>query len=157
MNVLVRDLDITEQSRQDGRRLEVVAEGLSVFGGSQLALDATLVSVLQRDGTARGKADQVDGVALQAARKRKESTYTELHGNNGRTRLVIIAGEVAGRWSAETKGFLWILACEKSREVSKILQGTARAAWYRRWSCLLACAASKVFSGEQTRVSRGRW
>ena len=88
----------------------------------------------------------VDGVALQAARRRKELTYPKLHGNNGRTRLVVIAGEVAGRWSQETKAFLWSLACEKSREASKILQGSARAAWYRRWSCLLACAASKAFA-----------
>ena len=31
-----------------------------------MAFDTTLVSVLQRDGSARRKADQVDGVALQA-------------------------------------------------------------------------------------------
>ena len=29
--------------------------------------------------------------------------------------MVVIAGEVGGRWSEETKAFLWSLACEKSR------------------------------------------
>ena len=42
-NVIVRNMDIARSST-DSRRLEVVAEGLSIFGGAQLAVDATLVS-----------------------------------------------------------------------------------------------------------------
>ena len=53
-NVMVRDLDLLQVPGVDGRRLEVVAEGLSLFGGAQLAIDATLVSTLRGDGTARG-------------------------------------------------------------------------------------------------------
>ena len=34
----------------DNRRLEVVADGLPLFGGVQLAIDTTLVSALQGDG-----------------------------------------------------------------------------------------------------------
>ena len=45
MNVMVRDLDLSQVSG--------VAEGLSLFGGAQLAIDATLVSALRGDGTAR--------------------------------------------------------------------------------------------------------
>ena len=43
-NIFLRDLDLdlVHFSTCDGRRLEVVAEGLSLFGGSQLAFDATL-------------------------------------------------------------------------------------------------------------------
>ena len=37
----------------DGRRLEVVTEGLSLFRGAQLAIDSTLVSTLRGDGTGR--------------------------------------------------------------------------------------------------------
>ena len=37
----------------DGRRLEVVTDGLPLFHGAQLALDATMVSALRCDGTAR--------------------------------------------------------------------------------------------------------
>ena len=115
--VQARDSDVTEQ-RGQGRRLEVVAEGLFVFGGSQLAFDATLVVVLQRDGIIRTKADIVHGVALQVGRRRGALTFPEFHGNNGRTRFVVIAWEVAGRWSRE---FMRSLACEKPREASKIL------------------------------------
>ena len=62
----------------------------------------------------------------------------------GRVRMVVIAGEVGGRWSEETKAFLWSLACEKSLSEARVMRGSVRAAWYRRWCCLLACAAAKA-------------
>ena len=61
-NVMIRDLDIAG-SNTDARRLEVVAEGLSIFGGVQLTLDATLVSTHHGDGTLLRKSDKMDGVA----------------------------------------------------------------------------------------------
>ena len=57
-NLFVRDLDLGAFNLFDGRRLEVVANGLSLFGGAQLAIDTTLVSTLRRDGTAREGASQ---------------------------------------------------------------------------------------------------
>ena len=142
-NIMLRDLDITPSHRSDARRLEVIAEGLTLFGGSQLAIDATVVSPLHADGTHRRKADTTDGQALAEARKHKERTYPELCRGNGRARLVVIAGEVGGRWSQETKDFLWCLASAKAACVPRRLYGSARAAWYRRWSCLLACSTAK--------------
>ena len=50
--MFVRDMDLRDFDRLDGRRLEVVADGLPLFGGAQLAIDATLVSAIKRDGTA---------------------------------------------------------------------------------------------------------
>ena len=50
-NVMVRDMDLVPNDRIDNRRLEVVADGLPLFGGAQLAIDTTLVSALRRDGT----------------------------------------------------------------------------------------------------------
>ena len=43
---MVRDLDLLAPQALDGRRLEVVAEGLPLFGSMQLAIDATLVILL---------------------------------------------------------------------------------------------------------------
>ena len=143
-NVMLRDLDISPPHSSDERRLEVVAEGLCLFGGCQLALDATVVSTLHGDGTHRRKADVEDGVALKEARRSKEATYQELCRGDGRARLVVIAGEVGGRWSQETKDFLWCLACEKSKSSPWLLQGSARLGWYRRWCCLLACSTAKA-------------
>ena len=45
-NVLVRDLDLLVPNVHDGRRLEIVAKGLSLFRGVQLVVDTTLVSPL---------------------------------------------------------------------------------------------------------------
>ena len=106
-NVFVRDLDLAEFNWFDARRLEVVADGLPLFVGAQLAIDTTMVSPLHRDGKARrGTARTEDGNSLDEARKRKERTYPELTGEGGRARLVVLGAEVGGRWSKETVVFL---------------------------------------------------
>ena len=104
-NVWVRDMDLQKFNAIDGRRLEVVADGLSLWRGAQLAIDTTLVSPLSRDGSASRRAANHDGAALQRARRRKEATYPELSGEGGRARLVVLAAEVGGRWSVETAQF----------------------------------------------------
>ena len=84
---------------------------LTLWRGAQLAIDTTLVSPLRRDGTARARAANHDGAALEDARRRKEATYPELSGEGGRARLVVLAAEVGGgRWSVETAQFLTALA-----------------------------------------------
>ena len=52
-NLHVRDMDLAEFNNLDGRRLEVVADGLTLWQGAQLAFDTTLVFPLRRDGSAR--------------------------------------------------------------------------------------------------------
>ena len=64
----------------------------------------------------------------------------------GRAQLVVLAGEVGGRFSAETAQFLTGLASAKVRELPELLRGRAHAAWLRRWSWLLACAAARAFA-----------
>ena len=77
-NMLVRELDLAPGANtRDGRRLEVVADGLSLFQGAQLAIDTTLVSALRADGTPRPRAATTPGAALDDARTRKETTYPE--------------------------------------------------------------------------------
>ena len=85
-NVTVGDLDLV-QFAGDARRLEVVADGLPLFAGAQLAVDTTLVSALHAAGEPRrGGADE-DGVSLVAASRRKERTYPELVGLGTPARL----------------------------------------------------------------------
>ena len=45
-NAFIRDLDLGEFNRLDGRRIEVIADGLVLWQGAQLAIDTTLVSPL---------------------------------------------------------------------------------------------------------------
>ena len=87
-NLFVRDLDLPI-ANHDARRLEVVADGLPLFGGAQLAIDTTLVSSVQADGRPRPQCARVDGAALSEARRRKQRTYPELSGTQGRARLVV--------------------------------------------------------------------
>ena len=115
----------------DGRRIEVIADGLPVFGGVQHAVGTTLVSVLRGDGMPRRGANQHAGVALREARARKERTYPELAREGGRARLVVLAGDVGGRWSSETQDFLCALAKAKARSAPPLLQSKVRSAWLR--------------------------
>ena len=101
-NIPVREMDLAAYHNMDGRRLEVVADGLTLWHGAQLAIDTTLVSPLRRDGSARFRVANQDGAVLMEARRRKERTYPELSGEGGRARLVVLAAEVGGRWSEET-------------------------------------------------------
>ena len=66
-NILVRDLDLGTPDARDARRLEVVVDGLPLFGGAQLAVDTTLVSAIQGNGEPRNGAAERDGVALAQA------------------------------------------------------------------------------------------
>ena len=61
----------------DGRRIEVQAQDLPLFGGVQLAADITLRSVLTCNGESHPHAKDVDGAMLVAARRDKEATYPE--------------------------------------------------------------------------------
>ena len=88
--VRVSDLDLPPRVAQDQRRLEVVADGLPLFHGAQLAIDTTMVSALRRDGRPGPLSARLDGAALARARRRKEITYPELSGANARTRLMVL-------------------------------------------------------------------
>ena len=86
----------------DGRRLEVVVDGLPLHAGVQLAIDTTLVGVLRGDGSVRRGAADADGVAVVVAQRRKERKYPVLVGLGARSRLVVLGVEVGGRWCVGT-------------------------------------------------------
>ena len=143
-NVHVRDMDIFAPEVHDGRRTEIIAEGLPLFGGAQLAVDTTLVPAHHCDGSARARAARVDGIALEAARRRKERTNRELVGPRSRAKLVVLAGEVGGRWSAETSTFLRFLAAARARPETPALRKRAEQAWRLRWSTMLALLRERL-------------
>ena len=100
----------------------------------------TLVSALRGDGTARAGSATRSGAALKGARRRKERTYLELAGEGGRAKLVVLEGQVGGRWSCEAASFLTSLAQHKAHGAPVLLKGSVEAAWRRRWAALLkAC------------------
>ena len=145
-NIPVREMDLAAHHNLGGRRLEVVADGLTLWHGAQLVIDTTLVSPLRRDGSARFRAADQDGAVLMEARRRKERTFPELSGEGGRARLVVLAAEVGGRWSDETAKFLAALAKAKAQASPSILQNRVKAAYLRGWSAVLACSAARAFT-----------
>ena len=63
----------------DARRIEIVANGLSLWNGAQLAVDATIVSPITRRGEAQPGAEVRPGQAVDAAvRRERQQTYPEL-------------------------------------------------------------------------------
>ena len=88
-----------------------------------MAIDSTLVSAHHCDGTPLKKADTMNGIALQHANR-----FPELCGLEERARLVLIAGEVGGRWSREAQAFLQCLVHGKAHSAPRILRSSAQAA-----------------------------
>jgi hypothetical protein len=131
---LLKDMDLAINSAEDGRRVDVVAYGLSAFGGLPLCGDATLVSPSHRDGEPWRGADATDGVRLRAARGRKEIVYPELAGGV-MAKLAVLGHEVGGRWAPEALRLLQNLARDRCSQVPKLLQRSAKLAWHRRWLC----------------------
>ena len=117
-NMLLRDMNLAGIRPDDGRQIEVVVTGLPIFRGAQLAVDATLVSALTRDGEPQPHTDTTDGAWLQEARRRKERAYPELL-QSRRCKLVVLGMEVGGRWSAESVDFVRALAQAKARKAPK--------------------------------------
>ena len=154
-NALLRDFDLVAPNPRDQRRLEILADGLPLFGGAQLAVDTTLVSPLHCDGSPHPGAANVDGAVLVAARRRKERTYPELSGPRSRARLVVLAGEIGGRWSEETRRFLSLLAKAKARSEPPILKKRAEQAWRLRWGAILGCAAARAFAASLLELRSG--
>ena len=104
-NVFLRDMNV-DVPLADGRRIEVLANGLALWQGAQAAVDTTLVSPVTRAGGAQPQADRVPGNALEQAAKRKRlHTYPELAVAR-RCKLVVLALEVGGRFGLEAVAFL---------------------------------------------------
>ena len=100
-NQFVRDLDLGVPNANDNKRFAFVANGLSLFGGVQLAVDTTLVSAARGDGEPVPGAADRDGVALRRSRRRKDATYPELIRAGAKARLEVLGMEVGGRRSNE--------------------------------------------------------
>ena len=111
-NVKLRDLNVSVRAG-DERHIEVVASGLPLFGGAQLAVGATLPGVLGRDGECRLRADWQDGAVAEGVRDDKGAAHPEL-ASGTRCWLVVVAQETGGRFSAETADFLRQLALARN-------------------------------------------
>ena len=145
MHTRLSNLNIPAVQRFDDRTIEVIANGLPMWHGAQLAVDTTLVSPLTSDAQPRRRGGQYAGTALHTARRNKERTYPELVGA-GRCRLVVLAIEVGGRWSTEATQFLRLLAQARARATPAPLRQATITTLIARWSALLTHASMHAFA-----------
>ena len=120
------------------------ADGLPLQGGAQLAVDTTLICALHADGRPRLGAAKHDGVALKVARRKKSTVYPEVVGPHSRTKLVVLAAEVGGRWSEETRVFLSQLASARAMSDLPLTRRRAEQAWRLRWGDMWTRAVAKA-------------
>ena len=145
-NTFVRDMDLEGVDVFDGRKFEIVSDGLTLLFGAQLDIDTTLVSLLHRDGTARRTAADNNGAALKQANRLKGTPFQELSEERGRARLVSLAAEVGERLSEKTAQSFRALAKAHAQTAPLIPQKSVKAAWLRRWCNILASSAAKAFA-----------
>ena len=142
---LLHDMDLALHAADDGRRVDVVAYGLPLFGGVPVCAGATLVSPLHCDGTPWPGAEAENGLRLRAARRQKEVVYPEFIGS-ARAKLVVLAHEVGGRWAPEALRLLRRLATHRCGRAPPLLQRSAQSAWHRRWLCSVSTAAQSALA-----------
>ena len=130
----------------DARRIEVVCNGLPLWHGAQLAVDATLVSPVTRDGRPHDGAEHRPGWAVRnAARRKRRQTYPEID-RSRRCRLVVFGLEVGGRWAEEAATFVRLLARARAAGAPAAVRNAAQAAWVLRWSGLISVAAQRALA-----------
>ena len=137
-NIRDQDLDLLPGGRLDDRRLWVVADGLPLFHGAQLAIDVTLVSPVEPM--------EPHGDSLDLARPTKERRYPELSAEHGRARFVVLACETGGRWSEEARDFLRHLVRARAKSEPREIRAVARRSWFRRWCTAWSCCAAQAFA-----------
>ena len=118
-NAKLRDMNINV-SATDERAIEVLASGLGLNHGAQLAVDITVRSAFTACGRARPNTSTVDGAVLTEARHDKEAKYAELC-QGGRCQLVVVGIETGGRWSPEALS-VEQLAASRAREAPSALR-----------------------------------
>ena len=134
-NARLRDMNVAVTA-QDDRAVEVLASGLPLFFGAQLAVDITLRCALTAEGTAQPGAARFDGAVCSRAREEKERKYVELL-RGDRCRLVVVESlrrEVDG--------------AKKARQMlqARHMFHSAALAWRRRWSRLLSVSCARSFA-----------
>ena len=108
-------------SANDERAIEVLASGLPLHHGAQLAVDITIRSATTAAGLPSANAAHTNGAVLMAARRDKEVKYRELLAGD-RCRLVVVGIETGGRWSSEAAEFVDKMAGARARKAPPVLR-----------------------------------
>ena len=150
-NAKLRDMNACVPAN-DERAIEVLATGLPLHHGAQLAVDITLRSALTACGCARPNAAHTSR-HCSTQRQRTEVPRTS---DKRACQLVVVAVETGGRWSDEAMEFIQSLAEVKSREAPPFLRGSAFHAWKRCWTRMLAVSCGRAFASSLVSPGSGK-
>ncbi|OLP80708.1 hypothetical protein AK812_SmicGene38836 [Symbiodinium microadriaticum] len=130
-NVLFRDLHIITRQDDDRQKREVIANGLPLWGGVQLAVDTNFISALDANGRPRQHQRNIVYCRCRPPhRTLKQRAYPPRALARLVCCLVVLALEVAGRWSAEA---IQLARC-RARSPPPHLFASSAAALAQRWS-----------------------
>ena len=141
---LLRDLAIPGVLDTDSRQLDILAGGLSLFGGRTIVGDATLRSPLSGAGIPHGAAATVDGATFPPARRDKADTYPELVAPSARHKFMVLASEVGGRFSEECIELVTKLLNAKCGHLSGQTRKLFKLVYHRRWWAILSMAVQRA-------------
>ena len=120
----------------DRRRMDLVVPGLNVHRGLVLFCDATIISPISGNGSARAGTSNADGRLLEHAQADNDAIYREVIAS-GLGSLLCLGCEVYGRWSAQSVKLVPALAREYCRGLHpRVRRGTALALQHRWWGLL---------------------
>ena len=109
-----------------------------------MAIDTTMVCALHRDGTPRRGADTHDGVALRAARRRKERTYPELLWTSSTGAACGCCSRSRRTLVRRDQGVCERIGHRRARHELPLMRKRAEQAWRMRWGGMLACTAARA-------------
>ena len=145
-NVYVRDLDLPAPNVHDARRLEIIAEGLPIFGGAQFAIDTTLVQLtIVTEPPDRAPQPGMAQQWLRLITGRKPLTQS-LWVREMEQSWLCWHWKLAAGGSTETVTCLTLLAAARARSESALMRHRVEQAWRMRWAGILGCAAARAFA-----------
>ena len=134
-NTRLSDLNLEHIARHDDRRIEVIANGLPLWGGGttccrhHLGISSDLL--------------QSTPPTCRPIHRSSTPGRTQIEGKDI---LVVLALEIGGRWSQEATTFLRLLAHTKARAAPDILRQAVEASLLSRWSAIPTHAAQHAFA-----------
>ena len=141
VNVKLSDMNVAVRG-DDKRCIEVVASGLPLYHGAQLAVDITMRCAVSSSGEARPGAARVDGIVCMNARADKEPKYSELP-----------AGDRCSSWlpwrpegDGVQKPWSSLRVSLGPRAKGPNQARSAFLAWRRRWYRMLSVSCAKAFA-----------
>ena len=136
----------------DARRVVVVCNGPPSWHGARVAVFATIVSPIARNGTPKPRADFVPGAVLRnAANRKRRQTYPELE-RSRRCHLVVFGVEVLralGSGSRSLPPHACACACGECDPCAP------SRAWVQRWSGIISVGAQRAGDVTSPAARRG--